>query len=87
MFAYKQSTYDSLVLMKREANAPKVYEDVIRSAGAPNKTVTDNAQVLTGETWTDINCRYCITTGLTVPHHQNQNYCEGVCGTFESAVI
>ena len=50
IFAYKQSKYDGLVLMKRESNAPASYEDVIRSVGALNKNVTDNAQALTGET-------------------------------------
>ena len=32
--------------MKREENAPEAYEDVIRSAGAPNKTVSDNTDFL-----------------------------------------
>ena len=73
--------------MKRETNAPKTYEDVIRSVGAPNKTVTDNSQVLTGESWTYINRRYFITTGLAVPYHQHQHYCEGVGGNFKLVVI
>ena len=56
--------------MRREANAPEAYQDVIRFIGAPNKTVTDNAKVLTGVRWTNINRQYCIETGLTVPHQQ-----------------
>ena len=79
-FAYKQSKYDRLVLIKREANTTRLYEDVIRSVGAPNKTVTDNVQVLTGEIWININRRYYIGANLTVSHHQHQNYCEGVGG-------
>ncbi len=59
--------------MRREANAPEAYEDTIRTIGAPNKTVTDNAKVLTGHKWTSINRKYCIESGLTVPHHQHQN--------------
>ena len=47
LFAFKRSNYDVLCLMKREADAPSAYEDMIRNIGAPNKTVTDNAKVLT----------------------------------------
>lgn len=73
--------------MRREANAPAAYEDFIRTVGAPNKTVTDNAQVLSGVKWTNINRKYCIETGLTVPHHQHQNYSEGVGGNFKFAIL
>ena len=72
--------------MRREANAPEKYLDVIRSIGAPNKTVTDNAKVLTGHRWTTVNQQYFIETRLTVPHHQRQNYSEGMGGNFKQAV-
>ena len=68
--------------MKREENAPEAYEDVIRSAGAPNKTVTDNATGFTGIRWKSINHRYCIETGLAIPHRQHQYYAEGIGGCF-----
>ena len=87
LFAFKASNYDVVKLMKREAEAPAAYEDIIRHVGAPNKTVTDNAKVLTGAKWTNINRRYCIETGLTVPHHQHQNYSEGVGGNFKLALL
>ena len=48
LFAFKHSKYDKISLMRREASAPEAYEDLIRSIGAPNKTITDNARVLTG---------------------------------------
>ena len=48
MIASKKSEYDRIILMKRESNAPKTYEDVIQSVGVPNKTVIDNVQFLTG---------------------------------------
>ena len=57
--------------MKREANVPEAYEDVIRSVGTPTKTVTENAQVLTDTRWININRRYYIDIGLTVIFHQN----------------
>jgi len=60
--------------MKKESNAPEMYQDVIRTHGAPNKIVTDNAQTMTGTKWTGINRNYCIETGVTVPDHQHQNY-------------
>ena len=60
--------------MRREANAPDKYMDIIRSIGVPNNMVADNDKVLTGQRWTTINRNYCIETGLTVPHHQHQNY-------------
>ena len=85
MFDYKKLNYDRLVLMKQEENEPEAYEDLIRSFVAPNKYVINNAQALTGETWTSINRRYCVDTCLTVPHHQHQNYCEGVGGNFKLA--
>ena len=87
IFAYKQSKYARPVSMKREANDLSVYEDVIRSVGAPNKTVTYNAEILIGETLTNRNRRYFINTGLTVTHHQHQKYCEGVGGNFKFSVI
>ncbi len=57
--------------MKRESEAPSAYEDVVRSIGAPNKMVTDNAKVCTGTKWTTISRRNCIESGLSVPHHQH----------------
>ena len=80
LFAFKVSKFERLTLMRREAQAPEIYEDYIRTVGAPNKTVTDNAKVLTGNRWTYINHKYCIETDLMVPHHQHQNYSEGVGG-------
>ena len=76
-----------LTLMRREAQAPEIYEDYIRTVGAPNKTVTDNAKVLTGNRWTSINRKYCIETGLTVPHHHHQNYSEGIGDNIKFAVL
>ena len=69
--------------MHRETHSPEAYEDVIKSVGAPNKTVTNNDAVLTVLKWTSINHRYCIKTGLTNPHHQHQNYAEGIGGCFK----
>ena len=73
--------------MQREANNPESYKDVIRSVGAPNKTVANNATVLTGIKRTSISFRYCIETGLEIPHHQHQNYAEGIDGCFRLTVI
>ena len=67
MFAFKHSKFERIHLMWREANAPKAYEDNTRSVGSPNKTVMDNASVLTGLKWTSVNYIYCIESGLTVP--------------------
>ena len=55
LFAYKYSTFERIELMTREVNDPEAYEDVIRSVGAPNKTVTYNTAILTGLIWTSIN--------------------------------
>ena len=65
MFAFKISSYESVRLMKHEANAPTTYEDVVREIGAPDKIATDNAQFLTCVRWNKINRKYCIYTGLT----------------------
>jgi hypothetical protein len=87
MFALKQSKVEFIKLMKKEAQAPEMYQDVIRDHGAPNRTVTDNAQVMTGTKWTAINRSYCIESGFTVPHHQHQNYAELQGGNFKLATI
>ena len=87
MFAFKRSKCDAIKLMKREAQAPEAHEDVIRELGDPNRTVTDNAKVLTGHKWTSINHHYCIESGLTVPHHQHQNYSEGEGGNFKFVLL
>ena len=45
LFAFKKTKLTTIRLMRRESQAPEAYEDVIREIGAPNRTVTDNAQV------------------------------------------
>ena len=85
--AYNNSKFDRLVLMHKEASAPEVYEDCIRAVSAPDKTVTDNYQVLTGTKWTNINRRYFIATGLAIPKYQQQYYREQVGGNFKFAVL
>jgi len=44
MFAFKHSKFNVIKLMRREAQAPEAYEDLIREHGAPNHTVTDNRE-------------------------------------------
>ena len=78
LFVFKYSKFDRIHLMRREVSDPEAYEDTIRTIGAPNKTVTDNTKELTGIKWTSINRKYCIESGVTVPHRQHQNYSEGV---------
>ena len=75
-FFFKRSKYEKVALMRWDSQAPEAYENLIRYVVAPNKTVTDNTQVLTGTRWTSINRRYCILAGLTVPLRQHQSYCE-----------
>ena len=77
MFAFKRSKFDVIKVMRREAMAPEAYSDVICEHGAPNKTVTNNAEALTGTCWTSISIQFSIEMGLTVPHRQHQNYSEG----------
>ena len=52
LFAFKATKLTKSKIMRRESQAPEIYEDVIRHIGAPNKTVTDNAIVCTGKRWT-----------------------------------
>ena len=87
LFAFKKSKFIKIKLMKREAEAPEQYEDIIRTYGAPNKCVTDNAKVCTGKRWTAINRKFCIETGLSVPHHQHQNYAEGEGGNLKLRLL
>ena len=87
MFAFKNSKFDRLALVHKEASAPEAYEECIRAVCAPTKTVTDNDKVLTGTKWANTTRRYCIATGLTVPIHQHQNYCEQIGRDFKFAVL
>ena len=87
LFAFKDSKFTKAKLMKREAQAPEMYEDIIRQYGAPNKCVTDNAKVCKGKRWTSINRWFCIETGLSVPHHQHQNYAEGEGGNLKFRLL
>ena len=66
--------------MQKESMAPHAYHDFIIKYGAPNKTVSDNARVYLSKHWTDINRKYCIECGLTVPYHQSSNFAEGEGG-------
>ena len=77
--------FDRLSLIRKEASDSEVYEDSIRDVGAPNKTVTENDQVLTVTKWT--NNRFCITAGLTITKHRHQNYCELVDRKFKLSVL
>ena len=45
LFALKKTKLTTIRLLRKEFQAPEAYEDVIRSIGAPNRTVTDNARV------------------------------------------
>ena len=74
LFAFKASKFTKIKLMSRERQALEKYEDIIRHYGAPNRAITDNAKVYTGKWWTKINHKYCIETGLSVPHHQHHNF-------------
>ena len=87
MFSLRKSKVEFIKLMKIESNAPGMYQDIIRTHGAPNKTVTDNAQTMTGTEWTGINRSYCIESGVTVPDHQHQNYAKLKGGNFKLAHI
>ena len=87
MFALKLSKVEFIKLMKKESNAPEMYQDIIRTHKGPNKLVTDNAQTMTGIKWTGINRSYCIESGVIVPHHQHQNYAELKGGNFKLATI
>ena len=42
---------------------------------------------LAGLRWISTNRRYYIEIGLTVPHHQHQNYAEGIGSCFKLTVI
>lgn len=43
---YKHPKYDKIHLMRQEANNHGAYEDIIRTIGPLDKTITDNPQVL-----------------------------------------
>ena len=87
IFAIKNFKFDRLALMQKESSAPEACKDCIRDVGAPNKTVTDNDQILTGTKWTNINRRYCIIIDITVPKNQHQNYCENFDGDFKFVAL
>ncbi len=87
IFAYKNSQMTIARTMTREAEAPQNYEDIIIEFGAPYKTVTDNAKVLTSNKWKNINRKYVIQTGNTVPYHQQQNFAENEGGNLKFSLM
>ena len=87
LLAFKKTKLVKIILMRRESQASEAYEDVIRSIGTPIKTITDISRAQTDSKWTNINRRCCIETGLTVPHHQHQNYSENEGGNFKFKVL
>ena len=40
LFALKSTKLTTIRLIRKESHAPEAYEDVIRSIGAPNRTIT-----------------------------------------------
>ena len=87
MFAFKQSKFDKIHLMRKESQNHEKYLDVIRHIGAPDFVVTDNAKSMTGSKWSNTNRYYCIGQGTSEPHHQNQNYSEGRGGNAKTKLI
>ena len=59
-----------MMLMKRKLEASISYKDVIRNFGTLKKIAPGNTKYLIGFKWNDISYKYCITTGVTDPHHQ-----------------
>ena len=43
--------------------------------------------IMSGVRYTNINRQYCIETGLTVLHQQQQHYSEGMGGNFRFSII
>ena len=86
MFAYKHSRFGNILRMRRKANTSDTYQDVISFIGAPNNTVTDNAKLLAGVKWINVNRKYYIETSLTPPHHHQYNYAEGKGSNFKFTV-
>ena len=87
MFSLKKSRLEKMILMHRKVNAPEAYDNVIRTIGAPNKTVTDNAMVIISKIWTSVNPKYCIGIGLIVSYHRQQNYVEGMGDNNKFAIL
>ena len=87
LFAFKKTKLVKIILMRREPQVSEAYEDVIRSIGTPIKTITDISRAQTDSKWTNINRRCCIETGVTIPHHQHQNYSENEGGNFKFKVL
>ena len=87
LFCYEQSKFNVMKLLRRESKVAIAYEDTIIEHGAPNKTVCDNAKALTSKKFKNVNRKYSIMPGSTVPYAQHQNYSEGEGGNFKFAVI
>ena len=73
--------------MRREASTPEVYKYRIIAVDTSNRTLTNNASVLTGIKWINFNYRYCIATGIIIPKYQHQNYCEHIGGKLKHTAL
>jgi len=85
--ALLHSELDDVRLLKRESEVYDEYHDFIRQVGAPNVSVTDNAQVFVSKKWGDILRKYCIDSGTTEAYHQNGNPAERRGGDLKTAVL
>ena len=69
-------------LLQWESRVSLIYKDNIIEHSAPNRTVIDNGKALISNKFKNINCKYSISNGNTVPYYQRQNSTEGESGNF-----
>jgi hypothetical protein len=76
LFVGKSSQITSVFPMKRESQFAHTFEDFIRTHGAPDALLSNNACAQIGKQALQILRMYAIDDIQCEPHHQHQNYAE-----------
>jgi len=76
IFCARTSQLGLAVPMRSEKDMPQTIHEWIRTYGAPNMLISDNAKVEIGRTVQDILRYYMIKDHQSEPQFQHQNYAE-----------
>jgi hypothetical protein len=77
LYMGKQSHYMKVYGMRMELQGMMMLKDFIHEVGVPYHLHNNNSKMQLSEAWKEVLWKYCISNGMTEPHHSWQNYAEG----------
>ena len=87
LFSLRDCKVDYAYLMRQKSQAHLMFQDFVRSVGAPNYVINDNAEELTGDDWLRVARNAMIETYTSEPEHQNSNLAERRGGALKDALL